>query len=177
MKIIYHILILLSCLFLPLTSVHAEYVLPYPSYMPGNKMYRITRLVDSMKKYWSYGSLTQVKYRMKLADKYLVEAKTLMEYKQYLLGYDALRRSNEQILMLKDSFQDAKKQYGNLEDVQLLITDELEKHIETVLLIQSLTPEAVVWNPEKAPSTDLNIADLLTESTNIRLEFLEYITK
>jgi len=77
-------------------QVRAEYVLPYPSAMPGNKLYRIMRIIDELKKPLYFGSITRYKYHLSLADKYLVEAKTLFEYKQYLLAVDALERSDRE---------------------------------------------------------------------------------
>lgn len=94
-KILILVLIIFIC-FLTVPSVRADYVLPYPSVMPGNKLYRITRIVDQLKKYWYFGNIAQIKYHLGLSDKYLVEAKTLFEYKQYLLATDALKRSSDQ---------------------------------------------------------------------------------
>ena len=73
-----------------------DYVLPYPSYMPGNPMYKIRQILERAQEYWYFGDMAKVKYHLKMADKYLVEAKTLFEYKQYLLAVDALQRSNQQ---------------------------------------------------------------------------------
>ena len=82
------------------SSVFADYTLPYPSYMPGNKLYKASRLFDELQKYWHWGNIASVKYRLKIADKYLVEAKVLFEYKQYVLALDALERSDMHIKSL-----------------------------------------------------------------------------
>src|SRR5438876_8559854 len=84
-------------LFTPLCTVHADYVLPYPSFMPGNKFYKISKIIETFEKWWYWGSIGQTKYNMQLADKYLVEAKTLFEYKQYFLALKALRQSDAYI--------------------------------------------------------------------------------
>ena len=57
-------------------AVHAEYVLPYPSFMPGSPLYKISTLLDVAKRYWSFGNIAQLKYRMSMADKKLVEARS-----------------------------------------------------------------------------------------------------
>src|SRR5260221_10615939 len=98
-KTLFTLLLVVFCL-LCTPVVRAEYVLPYPSFMPGNKIYRVTRVIDKLKKYWYWGNISQIKYHLGLADKYLVEAKTLMEYNQFLLAADALRRSDDEFAQL-----------------------------------------------------------------------------
>ena len=93
--IIYCLLLIVFCSFV-IPAVRADYVLPYPSYMPGNKLYKVGRVIDTHKRFWYFGSIAQTKYHLGLSDKYLVEAKTLFEYKQYMLGADALIRSNNE---------------------------------------------------------------------------------
>ncbi len=130
--------------------VRAEYVLPYPSFMPGNKLYRLTRIIDKLKNYWYFGEIAQAKYHRGLSDKYLVEAKTLFEYKQYLLGGDALRRSDEEFA----------KTPKNPEAAQ--------KHIEILTGLLSIVPDSFTWTPEKAGSTELPLKDLLEASIRLR---------
>src|SRR5450759_4493421 len=101
---------LLSLIFSHSSLVYADYVLPYPSYMPGSSLYKVSRVVDRLKFYWSWGNIAQIKYHLALSDKYLVEASTLMEYKQYLLGVDALRRSDAEFTKLPVYVAGAKKE-------------------------------------------------------------------
>src|SRR3989338_9822486 len=77
-------------------KVYAEssYVLPYPSYMPGSVYYKTHLVLEKLERYWYFGNFSQFVYNLKLSDKYLVEAKTLFEYKQYLFAYDALKKSD-----------------------------------------------------------------------------------
>src|SRR5450759_5012191 len=91
---------LLSLVFSHSSLVYADYVLPYPSYMPGSSLYKVSRVVDLLKFYWSWGNIAQIKYHLALSDKYLIEAKTLMEYKQFLLGTDDLRRYDKEFVNL-----------------------------------------------------------------------------
>ena len=82
MKKWFYILIC-SLLFLILATsfsfAESDYVLPYPSSMPGSKFYQIRLIWDEVKKYWYFGSFGQFEYNLKQSDKYLVEAKTLFE--------------------------------------------------------------------------------------------------
>ena len=143
------LLLLISFLALA-SSVRAEYVLPYPSFMPGNKLYRVTRIVDKLKNYWYFGTIAQAKYHLGLSDKYLVEAKTLFEYKQYLLAVDALGRSD-------DEFRKVSKNPA-----------AAQKHIEVLTQLLSLVPDTFTWTPEKSEATRLPLKDLLEASIRLR---------
>ncbi len=147
----------LAMLFIFFLSVavpaRADYVLPYPSYMPGNKLYRITRIIDVLENYWYFGNIAQQKYHSKLADKYLVEAKTLFEYKQYLLAVDALMRSDAQFRQLPKN---------------AAVREEAKKHIETLEELIQTVPPQFSWSPEKAAATQLKLKDLLTASITLR---------
>jgi len=138
-----------------LSFVRAAYMLPYPSYMPGNRLYAVSRMIDRMKKYWYFGAISQVKYHLELSDKYLVEAKTLFEYKQYMLATDALLRSTEAFQALED---DIRRGVDQNKDMTVFV-DEIEDagsvHQEVLLSLKSSTPETFLWTPEKASSSDL----------------------
>jgi hypothetical protein len=153
-------------LFIP--SVRADYVLPYPSYMPGNKMYHVMRIIDQLKRYWYWGNIAQVKYHQGLGDKYLVEAKTLFEYKQYLLATDALARSDSQVAVIMP-FIDKARQQGI--DPKLLITsvaEEMSVHLSVLEVMKTQLPKEFVWTPEKAKATDLQIGTMLENSFALR---------
>jgi len=164
--IIFVLLMVYSLLFIP--SVRADYVLPYPSYMPGNKIYRVMRIIDQLKKYWYWGNIAQIKYHQGLADKYLVEAKTLFEYKQYLLAADALLRSDSQVASILPFVFKAQQQRI---DTKLLITgvvEEMSIHISVLQVMKSQLPKEFVWTPEKAKATDLQIGAMLENSLALR---------
>lgn len=168
------------CLFLLIifsyvSQVSAEYMLPYPSSMPGNRIYRITRLLDSIKKYWYFGSLGQIKYHISLADKYLVEAKTLMEYKQYLLASDALTRSDEQIKQLTTSLLNAADQYKDVSVTRQIISSEMQKHLEIFDDLVTNVPSQITWSPEKSASTTIQLENDLKNSKTIRLKLLSQV--
>ena len=69
------------------SSVYAQssYVLPYPSQMPGGLYYKIHLIYENVSKYWYFGDFGRFDYNLKQSDKYLVETKTLFEYKQILV--------------------------------------------------------------------------------------------
>lgn len=129
--------------------VRAAYTLPYPSYMPGNTLYKISRILDVVKNYWYFGSVAQIKYHLMLSDKYLVEAKTLFEYKQYSLALGALRRSTEQFEMLP---QYVKKAIVENKDVTSIVSSLRESSGMRIVLLQLMKdslPEQFLWEEEK----------------------------
>jgi hypothetical protein len=166
-KSIYCGLLIAYCLlFIP--SVRAEYVLPYPSFMPGNKIYRIMRIVDGLKHYWYFGNIGQIKYHLGLSDKYLVEAHTLMEYNQYLLATDALIRSDKEFLQLSGFIQAAKKENIDTDLLTQNIADAAAKHTEVLSEINESVPSQFTWTPEKSEPTELHLSEMLMTSVEIR---------
>lgn len=143
------LLLVSYCLLFLAPGIHAAYVLPYPSFMPGNKIYKVLRIVDRAKAYWYWGELGQAKYHMALADKYLVEAKVLFEYQQYLLAVDALKRSDEHI-----------KQAATIE--------QKAEHVRVLERIKQEVPVEFTWTPEKAEATQLPLHELLDVSIALR---------
>lgn len=162
-------LLLIITFFLMFTlPVHADYVLPYPSYMPGNTLYRVTRIIDELKRFWYFGNIGQIKYHLSLSDKYLVEAKTLMEYRQYLLGADALTRSDNEFEALPAVVARAKKEGVDVKGFQRLIIASAEKHDEVLSGLLSITPDTFTWTPEKAASTELNLRSMIQSAQYLR---------
>lgn len=149
-------------------SAHADYVLPYPSYMPGNKIYKITRIVDVLKRFWYFGNIAQVKYHLGLSDKYLVEAKTLMEYNQYLLGADALTRSDKEFSGIPMNLAGAKNEGVDITALKETIRDAADKHIQVLSGLLTQVPMQFTWKPEKASSTDLNLGSMIQSSLKLR---------
>lgn len=142
------VLLLLLLLKLP---VYADYVLPYPSFMPGHKLYTLSRILDDLKGYWFWGNIAQTKYHQGLSDKYLIEAKTLFEYRQYHLAIDALRRSDQH-------FQ------KGMPDVAR------EAHIAALVLLKAQLPQTYVWQDEHRPPATLELHTALRRSLEIRNE-------
>ena len=91
-----------------------------------------------------------------MADKYLVEAKTLFEYEQYLLATHALDKSNFHWQKIdasqkKEVFQTA-----------------ASKHQEVLSNLARELPEEILWQPEKQAAEKLEINKLLKKSLEIR---------
>jgi hypothetical protein len=165
----FFLIVFLSLLFFASgTAVSAEYVLPYPSAMPGNKLYKITRITDRLKNYWNIGNIAQVKYRLSLGDKYLVEAKTLFEYKQYLLATDALARSDTYIDSVFAYVQAASDQGKDMSVFRKNIQEAMLVHMVVIANMKKQLPEEFIWRPEKKAETKLDISSLLSRSVAIR---------
>lgn len=165
-------LFLLVFLFLTLfkTSAFAQssYVLPYPSVMPGGLSYKLHLIFEGISKYWYFGDFGQFDYNLKMSDKYLVEAKTLFEYKQYLLGYQALKKSDSYFTNVLPSLLKAEKNGKNILQKRLILTQAAQKHVETLNRIQTDSPDTFNWQPENASPTTLNIKGTITNAINIR---------
>jgi len=160
------------CLFVS-QPTYAEYVLPYPSYLPGNTLYRISRIIDRAKNYWYWGTIAQIKYHIGLSDKYLVEAKTLFEYKQYLLATDALQRSDTEISGLSTQIRVGIREGKDMSSQKSILSDAMQVHITTLKLMKKQLPSEFQWTPEKVAPTNLSIGLLLDTSIGLRQKLLD----
>ncbi len=149
-------------------SVRAEYVLPYPSFLPGNKLYSVSRRIDLMKAPFYFGDFGGFKYHLNLSDKYLVEAKTLFEYKQYLLGSDALRRSDEAFVRVLPFLVSAQRHNKDVSAFKGIIIDATRTHIFVLTRLKGDVPYTFTWTPEKADKSVLLLHDMLFHSMRIR---------
>ncbi len=151
-------------------SVFAQsnYVLPYPSSMPGGFSYKIHLLYENVSRYWYFGDFGQFDYSLKMSDKYLVEAKILFEYKQYLLGYNALQKSDSYFLNIMSNLVRAEKKGKNILQKKAILNEASQKHIEVLEKIESETPDTFVWQPEKELPTTLNIKKAILGSILLR---------
>lgn len=168
MKRIVYIGLLAAILYAAPYPVLAVYVLPYPSYMPGNKMYRITRLIDRLKAPLYFGNLSSYRYHLSLSDKYLVEAKTLFEYKQYLLAVDALRRSDKEFSYTLEFLVRAKNQGKDIGIFQSQYIEACDEHKRILTSLISTLPESFEWSPEKTAPTTLPFKTMLSASITRR---------
>src|SRR4030042_5826747 len=167
-KKVLFLLLVIYCLLRISPGVYADYVLPYPSYMPGNKLYQVSRVLDTVKKWWYWGSIASFKYHLSLSDKYLVEAKTLFEYKQYVLALKALERSDTEFKQLPAFIGESKSENKNIQLLRQMGIDAAGVHIETIAKFIPNLPEQFLWEPEKSTPSLLPIGKLLRESVCIR---------
>jgi len=168
------LLILVFFFFFSSKSAFAEssYVLPYPSSMPGSFAYKFHLVYENISKYWHFGSFGQFEYNLKIADKYLVEAKTLFEYKQYLLAYKALKKSDFYFINILPQLIKANKEEKDIIQKRNILTYAVEKHIEVLEKIEGETPNAFVWRPEKALPTTLYLQKEIVNSVLLRKKSL-----
>src|SRR3989338_10052693 len=150
----------------------SDYVLPYPSQMPGSKFYKINQVIEKVSYFWYFGNFGKSYYYQRLSDKYLVEAKTLFEYKQYLLAYKSLLKSNQYFEKIYPYLLFAKKEGKDISEKQKIFRQESLKHTEELYKLKKSTPEEFLWTPEKSKSTLLNIHFLIEASINIRKKYL-----
>lgn len=168
MKIFFCFLLLFFC-FGKLAS--ASYVLPYPSVMPGNKLYNFYRLVDYVKEYWFWGNIAKSKYYLSISDKFLVEAKTLFEYQQYLLAVSALEKSDEYWSKIQNHIEDSFLEGKNIELPVVQFSEAAKEHERILLNLEKETPKDFLWQPEKKQSTNLELHSKLQNSLRTRKEF------
>lgn len=164
------LLFLFLCLgaFVWVKPAYADYVLPYPSFMPGNKVYILSRLIDRATRVWSFGSIGSFKYHLKLADKYLVEAKTLFEYNQYLLAADALKRSDVEFSQIPKDLGDGLREGKDMSRFRTIAREASVKHKSILTTLRSVLPTRIEWRPEKMSPTTIPVAKLLDEAVAIR---------
>ncbi len=164
----FFIFILLNSQVFAASAEKSNYVLPYPGMMPGNKLYRIYEIYDLLRKYYSFGDFSQFKYNLSMADKYLVEAKTLFEYKQYLLGYKALKNSDSYFKKVKPTLDSAHYHGKEVTDKSTLLKQAANKHTEELSKMRRDLPESFEWKPEKSTSTGLELWKAIDSSIKIR---------
>lgn len=163
---------LIIALITPVSYAESSYVLPYPSFMPGSPFYKLNLIKEEILKYWYFGNFGQFTYNLKQSDKYLVEAKTLFEYKQYLLGYQALKNSDNYFRQTLPYL--LKAQAGGKEIIQkeTILKEATLKHIEVLDLIKQQVPRQFVWRPEKSLPTTLNLHSEIEKSIKVKKQTL-----
>lgn len=164
-------IVLIAVIFLFFTRpviAQSTYVLPYPSFMPGSIFYKLHVIWEDLMKYWYFGNFGQFEYNLKLSDKYLVEAKTLFEYKQYLLGCKALQKSDKYFGNTSLFLILANREGKNIFQNKNLLKEVALKHIEELERIENIIPDNFIWQPENSLSTNLNLRQMIKKSIGIR---------
>lgn len=169
-KFFYLFVLVFLLFFLFKTPVFAQssYVLPYPSSMPGSLSYKIHFVFEAISKYWYFGDFGQFGYNLKMTDKYLVETKTLFEYKQYLLAYKALKKSDSYFLKIRPSLLKAEKENKNITNKRSILKEASKKHVEILEKIDLETPDTFIWKPEKSIPTILHLKKAFSDSIFLR---------
>lgn len=146
----------------------SSYVLPYPSSMPGSIFYKPRIVWEKVMNYWHFGNFGQFEYNLKQSDKYLVEAKTLFEYKQFLLAYNALIKSDRYFMQSPLYLELARKENKNIKDKKNIFRGAALKHIEILYRLKNEVPKTFEWKPEKSSPTTLNLFEAISKSIEIR---------
>jgi hypothetical protein len=136
--------------------------------MPGSIFYNLNLIQDELLRFWYFGDFGQFKYNLSQSDKYLVEAKILFEYKQYLLAHKALQKSDSYFVKIMPYLIRANKEKKNIVLKRTILKDASEIHIELLEKMRTLTPETFVWEPEKARTTTLYMKKTIENSIKIR---------
>lgn len=152
----------------PNLSLATEYTLPYPSSMPGSKFYPVYLLWERIMNYWYFGSFAQLAFNLKYSDKYLVEAKTLFEYKQYLLAQNALKKSDLYFHNLNYHLNRAYEEGKNISQKRENIKKAAFRHVEVLQMLKKEVPEGITWRLEKDQSQDLSLWSSINTSIKLR---------
>lgn len=168
MKLFLTLVLGIIILFYTTPLAHADYVLPYPGVMPGNKLYKVYSFIDTLKSYYSFGDIAQFKYNLSQSDKYLVEAKTLFEYGQYLLGDHALRFSDLYFKKVYPDLLSAKNHNKNTKDLQTILDQARSKHIQVLEKLREELPKTFVWQDEKKQPIQLSLEKDIKNSIQVR---------
>ncbi len=159
---------LLFLFFTTPTFAQSTYVLPYPSAMPGSVWYKVSLVKEMLSKYWQYGDFGQFDYNLKQSDKYLVEAKILFDYKQYLLGYSALLKSDKYFIQIPKHLESASKNGKIINDKKKIFIEASLKHTEELKKMKDSVPEVFTWTPEKNEPTVLMLSKTINSSIEKR---------
>jgi len=152
MKKLLILVLFLGFLFFPLRNVLAvadNYVLPYPGLMPGNKLYVIKETWDKFMSLFMWGNFTNFKYELAMADKKIVEAKTLYEYGQLELAGKALADYQKRIQKLPSLLVLAQKEDKIIAPKNEILKMAVKKHLDVLQRLANEVPQQTTWVQEK----------------------------
>lgn len=172
MRLLIIVFFLFSFFLVQSTPSYAIYVLPYPSVMPEGIAYKLHLALEAAQRFWYFGDFGQFTYNLKESDKYLVEAKTLFDYDQYLLGYNALQKSDEYFSKTLPLLLHARKNHKNIQEFRALLTNASQKHIEVLSFLEKNIPHSVIWRPEKSGAVFLPLQNEINHAIHVRVLFL-----
>lgn len=138
--------------------------------MPGNKLYKLSLLIDTLKGYYSFGDFAQFKYNLSESDNSLVEAKTLFEYSQYSLALQALEKSDTYFKKALPNLSRAQKNGKNIADNLRLLSFASDKHTEVLLKLKQEVPKSFLWADEKKTPVRLELWKKIDQSIAIRIK-------
>lgn len=150
-----------------------EYVLPYPGFMPGHPLYKISSMVDSLQEWWSFGDFAKFHYHLNTADKKLVEVKTLFEYKQFLLASESLKTYEKHLKLANNYLSTAAGNGKDISQNRRLFTSAILKHREILERLKLNLPERFLWSPEKESAKVIEIRIILVDAISLGGKLLQ----
>jgi len=96
----------------------------------------------------------------------------LFDYKQYLLAFQDLQKSDKYLKKIEPAILSAKKNGKNTTDKKKLLKEAAEKHIEELLKLKQNLPQTFKWRPEKQQGRTLNLSEAFENSIRVRQEAL-----
>lgn len=144
-----------------LVATPSSYVLPYPSFMPGHKFYRVEEIFDRLYGFWCFGNLARFKCDSKMADKKLIEARILFEYGQLSWGIGAIQKYRLYLSRTFLALEMASGEGKNVSQKKEIFIAALDKHQEVLGEILGKTPETFYWQEEKEEGKTLTIKQTL----------------
>lgn len=135
--------------------------------MPGSHFYILSQVIEYLENWWSFGNLSQFTYHLSLADKKLIEAKTLFEYKQYLLASNAIPKYEDHLTRAKTALEKAKKEGKDISQKKALFIAAIAKHKEVLEKIDIDTPPVFIWQPERVNPIPIKIHNLLLKAIEL----------
>lgn len=173
-KIFFNLILLIVWFIFSTNHIFAsDYVLPYPSFMPGYPLYKVSEFYDAAKQIWSFGNIAKFKYHLSIADKKLVEAKTLFEYQQYLLAARAISTYTLHIDLAGRSMNEAKKEGKNITEKKIILQRAIKKHEEILKKLKEEQPKQFVWKPEKDRPETIEIEKILDNAIKWGSKWIE----
>ncbi len=165
---IFVLVLIFFTLFSASAFAKSSYILPYPGAMPGSTLYKPRVFLEKLSGYWHFGNFGQFTYNLKQSDKYLVQAKILFEYGQYLLAYNALKKSDGYFIKTFPNLEKAKTQGKDIRQNRDLLSSAAKTHTEILAEIKKIVPDKFNWQPEKGTSTLLNLQSAIDLSISMR---------
>lgn len=156
--------------FAPSKVLAQDYVLPYPGLMPGHPLYKASEIVDKLQEWWGFGNFAKFKHHLELSDKKLIEAKTLAEYKQYLLAVEAIEIYEYHLRLANDFLGEAQNEGKDISEKQAIFKNAIAKHREILERLRSEHPKEIFWNPEKDESQTIELEKVLNRAIELGKE-------
>jgi hypothetical protein len=149
-------------------GAESEYTLPYPSYMPGHRLYTAQVIWDRAMEWWYFGDIAKTKYHLELSDRTLVQARTLFDYKQYLLATESLSASNIHFISAVLYASDVESSHKDGGLLLAILRNAADTHTKLLDNLAQNYTEDITWSSERQEPVLLPVPFLLRQSLIIR---------